>query len=57
MYGFYGVHKHSVFSGYDFIDKLGRGLIDVLIRSGIWLYPSMDPVGKYLNSIVKMSRE
>ena len=48
---------HSVFSGYDFIDKLGRGLIDVLIRSGIWLYPSMDPVGKYLNSIVKMSRE
>ena len=39
MYGFYGVHKHSVFSGYDFIDKLGRGLIDVLNRFWKCLYP------------------
>ena len=37
MYGFNGVHKHSVFSGYDFIDKLGRGLIDILKRFWKWL--------------------
>ena len=31
LYGFYGVHKHSVVSGYNFIDRLRRWLIDVKI--------------------------